>query len=433
MLHERREEPDLRVRLRMDDAKVIARLRLFVLLALLVPLFAGLQFVVREGVPRVEVRLVAQDVQTTVPVEVPVERVVERVVYVPVGSQAAVPPTEPVEPVRAIVPTTGEAIGESGVQIGGAPTTDAPTRTAEPPAPSVVAEPLSEGPPLTGTVSLAPPPAPAAAPASAARPAPRFVAPPVEEPVAEEPEEIDVVAEAEAPALAPDDEEAVAEAEDDATEEVAVVQFVSEQPVVREDGGASISMLRHELYVREAKPETTQTDPIKPSASSADDEEPAPAAEEEAVSSPDVDEAAETPQAASVEQEAEQPAEGDEPVSEAKPISSEELLAQASSTTTEMLDQGANNEQSLGVLEHTLVARTAPAKPEPKHEEHAAEAESEGEAVAATPEDEESAAVAETEPAEDDVDEVPVADTGTERQEVARTDEEPEVEGEPEQ
>ena len=75
---------------------------------LLVPLFAGLQYIVREGVPRVEVRLIAQDVQTTVPVEVPVERVVERVVYVPVDRQTTVPTTEGLEPVRAIVPASPE-------------------------------------------------------------------------------------------------------------------------------------------------------------------------------------------------------------------------------------------------------------------------------------------------------------------------------------
>ena len=79
-----RERPIRLDRQVMNDAKLTAHLRLFGLLALLVPLFLGLQYVVREGVPRVEVRLVSQDVQTTVPVEVPVERVVERVVYVPV-------------------------------------------------------------------------------------------------------------------------------------------------------------------------------------------------------------------------------------------------------------------------------------------------------------------------------------------------------------
>jgi hypothetical protein len=72
------------------------RLRLFGLLALLIPLFAGLQHFVREAVPRIEIRLVSQDVPTSVsvlvPIEVPVDRVVERIVYVPVDRPDTVPP-----------------------------------------------------------------------------------------------------------------------------------------------------------------------------------------------------------------------------------------------------------------------------------------------------------------------------------------------------
>jgi hypothetical protein len=67
------------------------RLRLFGLLALLVPLFAGLQYLVREAVPRVEIRLVSQDVSATVPVLVPVEVLVERIVYVQVDRSGTVP------------------------------------------------------------------------------------------------------------------------------------------------------------------------------------------------------------------------------------------------------------------------------------------------------------------------------------------------------
>lgn len=74
--------------------------RLFGLLALLVPLFAGLEYLVREAVPRVEIRLVSQDVPAAVPVlvpvEVPVERVVERIVYVQGDRSAAV--TQPDAP-----------------------------------------------------------------------------------------------------------------------------------------------------------------------------------------------------------------------------------------------------------------------------------------------------------------------------------------------
>jgi hypothetical protein len=92
----------------------IARMRLFGLLALLVPLFVGLQGLVREGVPRVEIRFVSQDVPVpvSVPVEVPVERVVERIVYVPVDRSAPGVETSqsPLERLTAAGPTA-EALG----------------------------------------------------------------------------------------------------------------------------------------------------------------------------------------------------------------------------------------------------------------------------------------------------------------------------------
>ena len=61
-----------------------AQLRLYGLLGLLVPVFAGLQTIVHEGVPRVEIRVVSQDAPAPAVVTVPVDRVVERIVYVPV-------------------------------------------------------------------------------------------------------------------------------------------------------------------------------------------------------------------------------------------------------------------------------------------------------------------------------------------------------------
>lgn len=76
---------------------LVARLRLFGLLALLLPLFAGLEHLVQDGVPRVEIRFVSEDVPVVVPVERIVERVVERVVYVPVpepAEEAGAPPAE---------------------------------------------------------------------------------------------------------------------------------------------------------------------------------------------------------------------------------------------------------------------------------------------------------------------------------------------------
>jgi hypothetical protein len=84
----RREEAGQAVRARL--ARLIerrpglgARLRLFGLLLLLVPLFAGLQLLVLDGSPP-DVRITSRDVPALVPVERIVERVVERIVYVPV-------------------------------------------------------------------------------------------------------------------------------------------------------------------------------------------------------------------------------------------------------------------------------------------------------------------------------------------------------------
>ena len=280
---------------------------------------------------------------------------------------------------------------------------------------------------LTGTVALAPPPAPVvAAPVVAVRPAPapRYIAPPAEIVVADEGEaaadegEIDSeIAEAGMPEAAPDDGQEVAEAADVAGEEVAVVQFVSEEPVIRGDGGASIAMLRHELSVRERKPEPEAV------VEAVVDEPPAPAADEEP---------GPADEGAPAEPEATEP-EADEPVGEAGPISSEELLAQAESVTTEVLDHGSNNEQSLGVVEHVLVARPAgpPKAAESEGEEPGPEPEAAPAAVA--PEADE-ANVAEAgddggESAEDE----PVGSADQERPDVARADEEPAVEEEPEQ
>src|SRR5436190_18701309 len=77
-----------------------SRLRLFGLLALLVPLFAGLQLIARESEPRVEVQTVTVEAPPAVPIVVvadaPVEKVVEHVVYVPVERRDAAPQAEPV-------------------------------------------------------------------------------------------------------------------------------------------------------------------------------------------------------------------------------------------------------------------------------------------------------------------------------------------------
>ena len=83
--------------LRVHRPGMIAQVRLFGLLVLLVTLFAGLQEIVAEGVPRVEVRLGAarRAGGRSGAGRVPVERVVERIVYVPVERPEAVAAAEP--------------------------------------------------------------------------------------------------------------------------------------------------------------------------------------------------------------------------------------------------------------------------------------------------------------------------------------------------
>lgn len=428
MLDERREGHERPERLPMDSSTLTANLRLFGLLALLVPLFAGLQYVVREGVPRVEVRLVPQDVPTSVLVE----RVVERVVYVPVGSEAAVPPTERPEPARAILSAAPKATERTDVRVGGLPSAEVASREPEPAAPPVGAEPApeQETPPLMGTVALAPPaPVPAAAPAAAPIVAARLapIVPQVQVvQYADEPEAAEMVAEAEAvesetAEAAPDDGAVVAEEANGPTEEVAVIQFVSDEPVVRDDEGASIAMLRHELAVREARPVPAADEPAPLAAT----EEPAQSTDVEAAG--EAEAAADEPGAAIGESEAEQPAaDGDETVSEAGPVSSEELLSQAPTVTIEVLDHGSNNEQSLGVLEHQLVARPAGPPAAATGEDDGSGPQDHGPAAAEMADDAVRPEVAAIEAAEQ-------AETGGGAEEVARAEEEAEVSEEPEQ
>ena len=81
--------------------RVGSRLRAFGLLALLVPLFAGLQFLAIESTPRVEVRVVTQAPTADEPAQAPAERIVERVVYVSVAKSetAQLSDTSSVSPV----------------------------------------------------------------------------------------------------------------------------------------------------------------------------------------------------------------------------------------------------------------------------------------------------------------------------------------------
>lgn len=92
---------------------LMARLRLFGLLILLAPMFAGLQYVI-GGVARVEVRFVPQDVPIVVPVERIVEKVVERVIYVPV-------PVDETPPAGTASPTPAPGPGGTATPTSGGP------------------------------------------------------------------------------------------------------------------------------------------------------------------------------------------------------------------------------------------------------------------------------------------------------------------------
>src|SRR4051794_34237195 len=92
MIDERRQKRAQAARASRALAGLGPRLRLFGLLALLIPLFAGLQFLVYESVPRVEVRFVPADAPAAE--QPPTERVVERIVFVPIESAGSAPMSE---------------------------------------------------------------------------------------------------------------------------------------------------------------------------------------------------------------------------------------------------------------------------------------------------------------------------------------------------
>lgn len=177
-----------------------ARLRLFGLLASLVPLFGGLHYLADESAPRVEVRLVAPATASNEVTQAPVERVVERIVYVPVERSE----TTPLNATQTRIAATGRRRAETtnSTALGGLDTTNtvvAQAVTTEPVDAPVVAEATAEDEPADaptehmGLLAIATP-----APAPVVRSAPvvaRAVAPP---PIAE-PADDEEVAEAETP------------------------------------------------------------------------------------------------------------------------------------------------------------------------------------------------------------------------------------------
>jgi len=211
-----------------------SRIRVFGLLALMVPLFAGLQYLAIESAPRVEVRVVAQEPTGIDSVQAPPERVVERVVYVPVtrSETAQLSDTGPALPVaeRRAQASGGPTLG--GLDSAGAPRVEAaPEQMAVAqalPDSESAADPAEAPTPHMGLLAVATPvsvPVPAPAPVIAAAPVSRAVAP---QPVLEPVDDDDTVADADVP----DDEadgEAVADEPADSDgdqQEVAQIQFI---------------------------------------------------------------------------------------------------------------------------------------------------------------------------------------------------------------
>jgi hypothetical protein len=271
MQHQKHDDPAILDQAPWYHSNLMTQLRLFGLLALMIPLFSGLQYIVREGVPRVEVRLVAQDVPTTVAIEVPVERVVERVVYVPVDRTSMVATTGAMEPARDVdlAPVKDEptAIAEVPTEAS----TAEPEAVAEGTAPSApVAEAPTETPEILGVIAYAPPP-----PAPIVRAAP-YVARPVvvAVPEAAETEEIAAEAETDAAVVADaEDDQADAEAVADVPETdpgARVAMVVSARPLGPGSNDSPLNGLRHELHQSEPRHEAAAPAPDPEPAAEAD-------------------------------------------------------------------------------------------------------------------------------------------------------------------
>jgi hypothetical protein len=160
-----------------DGFGMAPRLRFFALLALLAPLFWGLQLMVREQAPRVEVRLVYPESSLEmVAAPAQAERVVERIVYVPVASSDRAPSAAEAtgaarQPeVASVAPAAAQPGDAASVAAGvqddaSAVAADAGGSPAEPPG-------------LTGLVTLAPVPAPVQVNAAPPAPVVAAAAPP---------------------------------------------------------------------------------------------------------------------------------------------------------------------------------------------------------------------------------------------------------------
>lgn len=137
MLRGNRSQSDRSGRLSQSRSALVPRLHLFAFLAVLGPLFAGLNVLVLESVPQVEVRFVSAESTAPAPDPVFVDRVVERVVYVPIDNlpapETAVRPDASSEAAASATsePVSGEAAERTEPEaIASEPEAEAPTLAA---------------------------------------------------------------------------------------------------------------------------------------------------------------------------------------------------------------------------------------------------------------------------------------------------------------
>lgn len=270
-------------------------IRLFGLLALLAPLFLGLQYLVQESVPQIEVRFITPDAQAAA--QPPAERVVERVVYVPVEKVEPAPLRDPASGPLQTIARSSEPVKLTGMDstaaVAAAPAQAAPLQegpeqpAAEPVADAVASDPVSGEEPTVhmGVVSVVTPVVAAAPPARAVVAQSRYVAPvvvaaPIDE---EEPVAVAEEAVAEEPAEAAP---VVAEAEPMVpTEQVAEIKVLETML----DGSQTTRVVSYRVPVhRPAPAQQAQPEPaVAPEAVAEEPEAAAPEGAEEAAAAED--------------------------------------------------------------------------------------------------------------------------------------------------
>jgi len=160
-----------------DEFGLAPRLRFFALLALLAPLFWGLQLMVREQAPRVEVRLVYPESSVAmVAAPAQAERVVERIVYVPVAPSDPAPSAA--EAAGVAQPPEVASVASAAGQPGDTRSVAAGVQEDASAAAADEGGSPAEPPGLTGIVTLAPVPAPVQVNAGPSAPVIAAAAPP---------------------------------------------------------------------------------------------------------------------------------------------------------------------------------------------------------------------------------------------------------------